>query len=176
MAYKKGHKYHPPKAKAMLKRHLIVELDDIPASIYKEWHMAIASGHSPYLDTDEDGQLCVMIEDQGMMPTPSERTASINWLADRRFGQAPQVQHIETIIRGGSNAPILDVGAFTPAKLAAIKQLLLGPAPGPDQREPRSQDGVIDAEWSEVPASEPAAPAASNQGMSESEPAASADE
>lgn len=185
MPYAKGHKYHAPRAKVMSTKHLATEIRQrIPATCWIEWHMAVASGHDPRLAQDpETGEAYVEILDRaGMMPTLEQKTASMGWLADRGFGQAPQVMHVENLLRvetSDQQGPA--IGKLPPAAIRMLREAFQLAARPPGIAQPAAlapsstsepQGGVIDAEWE--PASEPAS---ADEGMSESEaPAASADE
>lgn len=144
--FQKGHKYHAPRAKIMSTRHLASEIRGrIPAEIYVDYRLAIASGKAAKLGEDEDGQLCVLVDEHGMPPTQEQISQAMDWLATRGYGQAPQMLHVENIHRLElSGAPVIDLASkYSPAKLAQIRALLAlpaGSASQPGQQPAASND------------------------------------
>lgn len=157
MPYEKGHKYHAPKARRVNVRHLSGEVRDrLSASIFIDFHLAVASNRDPYIEVDEDGEPYVAVKERGAIePTLEERLASMKWLADRGWGQAPQMLHVEQIMRVDTSQQGPDLSALLkkPAAVRALRDairmaLRAAPAPAP------SNEDAQDAEFRELPAGE----------------------
>ncbi len=88
-----------------------------------EWHLAVASGHDPRLETDEEtGELHVVIANRGgYMPDLSQKTASMEWLANRAYGQAPQMLHLEGHLKIGADQH--DGPSFGQHSIAALRAI-----------------------------------------------------
>ena len=147
--FQRGHKYHPPKMRKMHTRHLAIEAREVPASIHVAYRQALASGYAARLGEDEDGELCVVTDETAMPPSQQEITAAMNWLAERGWGSAPQMMHIENIYRvemAGGPALIDLASRYSPAKLASIRALLDLPASPASGQQPASQPASTDLE------------------------------
>lgn len=155
---KPGHPYYPNKRRKINTRQLAAAVRDrIPAEIYVEFHLQVASGHDARLATDEEGELVVTWDERGgLMPSLDTRLASMKWLADRGYGQAPQMIQLEAELRASGTATILPAGALPPTTLVALARLLLPKSPDPTANanapalpESTSASEIIDAEFSE---------------------------
>ena len=130
--------------------------ENVPASFYLDWHTTIAMGYEPELVIDDEGNYTVTFNPRGgIKPTLQQKTDSVKWLADRQWGQAPQMIHLEADIR--QNLQVMGQvqlpAQLGPKDLAQLRQFLLTKIAG---KPPSSGDSseVIDAEFTEVAADE----------------------
>jgi hypothetical protein len=140
MPFQKGHEYMPPKdampgrnrASSKATRDIaLVTREKCDPGVLVDFNIAIASGKAAKLETDEDtGELYVDEDELGIKPTLAERVQAIKWLAERGWGQAPQMLHLEQNIRAhvaalGAN---VNLGQLGPAKLIQLRRFLEGGA------------------------------------------------
>ncbi len=150
----KGHPFYPSKRRKMNTKHLAQEVrEQVDARIYVEFQLAILAGHDPRLEDDE-GELRVTWDERGgIAPTLEQKVASLKWLADRGYGQAPQMIQLEAELRAGASSEALPIGALAPTTLAALARLLL-PKPQETPALEFPPAGALDVEYSEVPTDE----------------------
>lgn len=172
MPFEKGHPGYPTRARRVSTKHLSSEIRErIPASIYVEFYLAVLQGKDPKIIEDEDtdsGMRVAWDERGGIPPTLEQKLQALKWLADRGYGQAPSVQHLEAVLRvEHSGASALPVGKLPPSTMHTIRAALQGALksaapPDPTSALPDQQalpatgetSEAIDAEFTEIPASE----------------------
>lgn len=168
MPFQKGHAPYPSKStmpgrnKAASKASRDIALatrERASADVLVEFNVAIAMGKRAVLAEDEDGELYVDEDEDGITPTLDQRIQAVQWLSLRGWGQPAQSIHLEGHLRAhvAQLTTTADLGALQPSQVIALRRVLEGqrqalpqPASAGDDRASR----VIDAESREI---EPAA-------------------
>ena len=157
MPFEKGHPYypakdgvpHPTKASAKRGRAVVSAVRErVDPHTLVEWHVrrAMACINVRWAE-DEDGEIFVTWDDQGIPPSSEQIAESIKWLADRGWGLPAQSIHLEADFRAHLEGDTVPIGTVPAAVLAGIRSLLR-PAAGelPPAPSTASAADVIDAE------------------------------
>lgn len=117
------------KASAKAARRLAAEVRErIAPEAWVDYHKAIAMSRiNVRWDEDDDGNVFATWDDEergGVRPTLAERTASVNWLADRGHGMPVQSLHLEADLRATVTHVELPAGALSLANITMIRGML----------------------------------------------------
>jgi len=151
MPFEKGHPYypakdgvpHPTKASAKRGRAVVSAVRDrVDPTQLVEWHVRRAMGAiNVRWAEDEDGEIFVTWDDEGIAPSSEQIAESIKWLADRGWGLPAQSIHLEADFRAHIEGDAVPVGTLPAAALAAVRAALMG-----TRGELPAPTDVIDAE------------------------------
>lgn len=137
MPFQKGHAPYPSKStmpgrnKAASKASRDIALatrERASADVLVEFNVAIAMGKRAVLAEDEDGELYVDEDEDGITPTLDQRIQAVQWLSLRGWGQPAQSIHLEGHLRAhvAQLTATTDLGALGPGGVIALRRMLEG--------------------------------------------------